>query len=129
MPQKNKKRASDEKRMDAGRFETPIAPVDPEVQEEFREAQHRAGSGSQILKRKLKEHTSTGPELSGGDIDADWEDAENVGDEAAAGANPTPDQSSVDSIGEALGNTQEDEVPLITADEKYSRKHVFRNER
>ncbi len=114
--------------IDAGRFETPIAPVDPEVQEEFREAQHRGGSGAQILKRKLKEHTSTGPELAGGDIDADWEDAESVGDEAACGDNPTPDQSSVDSIGEAIGNIQEDGEPLHITGESHSRKTGFRND-
>jgi hypothetical protein len=119
-----KKNESIEKRraMDAGRFEIPIDPADPEVQEEFRDAQRRAGSGAQVLKRKLREHTSTGPELAGGDIDADWEDAEFVGDEAATGDNPTPDQSVVDSIGEAVGDVQEDGEPLRTADERFSRK-------
>jgi hypothetical protein len=128
MARKKREQKSEETRTDAGRFETPIAPVDPEVQEEFREAQHRAGSGAQILKKKLKEHTSTGPELSGGDIDADWEDAESVGDEAATGDNPTPDQSIVDAIGEAIGDIQKDEEPLITAYEKFSRKNSFRND-
>jgi hypothetical protein len=120
MTQKKGEQKSEERSLDAGRLEMPISPADPEIQEEFREAQHRAGSGSQVLKKKLKEHTSTGPELSGGDIDADWEDAENVGDEAAAGDNPTPDQSIVDLIGEAVGDTQEDGEPLRTADERFS---------
>ncbi len=106
--------------IDAGRLETPVAPADPEILNEFREAQLRGGSGSQMLKRKLRVHTSTGPELSGGDIDADWEDAESVGEEAASGSNPTPDQSIVDLIGEAVGEIQEDGVPLRTADEKHS---------
>jgi hypothetical protein len=128
MTRKIRKQRSADRTIDAGRLETPIAAVDPEVQAEFREAQHRAGSGSQILKRKLREHTSTGPELSGGDIDADWEDAETVGDEAATGDNPTPDQSCVDSIGEAMGNIQEDGEPLHTADEKFPRKFGFRND-
>jgi hypothetical protein len=109
-----------ERAIDAGRLESPITMADPEVEEEFREAQHRAGSGSQVLKRKFREHTSTGPKLSGGDVDADWEDAEYVGDEAAAGDNPTPDQSVVDDIGEALGDEQKDEIPLRTSEEKFS---------
>jgi hypothetical protein len=116
---RNKIKENGTRAVDAGRFEIPIAPIDAEVQEEFREAQHRGGSGSQVLKRKLKEHTSTGPELSGGDIDADWEDAENVGDEAVLGDNPTPDQSIVDLIGEAMGATQKDGKPLQTAEEKF----------
>jgi hypothetical protein len=120
MTQKKGERKSQERSLDAGRLETPIVSADPEIQEEFREAQHRGGSGAQVLKKKLREHTSTGPELSGGDIDADWEDAENVGDEAASGDNPTPDQSIVDLIGEAVGDTQEDGKPLRTAAEKFS---------
>jgi hypothetical protein len=125
----NKKREQKKERaIDAGRLGSPIFKADPEVQEEFRAAQYRAGSGSQVLKRKLREHTSTGPELSGGDIDADWEDAEFVGDEAVSGDNPTPDQSVVDLIGEAVGETQKDGVPLRTADEKFeSRKRGSRN--
>ena len=46
--------------------------VDPEVKKEFDDAQQRAGSGEKLLQRKFKEHRS-GPLLSGGDIDADWE--------------------------------------------------------
>jgi hypothetical protein len=110
-----------DKALDAGRLETPIEAADPEVQEEFRDAQRKAGSGSQVLRRKFREHTSTGPKLAGGDIDADWEDAEYVGDEAASGDNPTPDQSVVDDIGEAVGKEQKDEIPLRTS-ENFQRK-------
>jgi hypothetical protein len=120
----NKRNEQNEERaLDAGRMETPIESADPEVQEEFRDAQRRAGSGSQVLRRKFREHTSTGPELSGGDIDADWEDAEYVGDEAASGDNPTPDQSVVDEIGEAVGKKQRDEIPLRTSERSPSRKN------
>ncbi len=119
----NDERAN-ERVVDAGRAESPINVVDPEVQEEFEDAQRRAGSGPRLLEKKLKEHTSTGPDLAGGDIDADWEDASDVGEEAAGGGNPTPDQSVVQDIGEALGNTQEDEKPLRTADQKYARKRL-----
>ena len=38
-----------------------------------------------------------------GDVDAKWEDAYAVGDEAPGGDNPTPDQDRVDDIGKALG--------------------------
>ena len=50
----------------------------------------------------------TSPVMTGGDVDADWEDAYSVGDEAPGGDNPTPDQDVVDEIGEALGVNYED---------------------
>lgn len=57
--------------------------------------------------RELHEHAhrgaGSGPVLSGGDIDARWDQAEAGGEETAAGSAPTPDQSLVDDIGEAWG--------------------------
>jgi hypothetical protein len=50
--------------------------------------------------------------MTGGDVDADWEDAYSVGDEAPGGDNPTPDQDRVDDIGKALGVTYEDNEEL-----------------
>src|SRR5690606_4625757 len=60
----------------------------------------------------LAEHTETGPELTGGDIDASWEDAYSVGDNAPGGDNPTPDQDIVEQIGRSLGVTYEDREEL-----------------
>ncbi len=45
----------------------------------------------------------SGPVLSGGDIDARWDQAETSGEETAAGSAPTPDQNIVEDIGEAWG--------------------------
>ena len=56
------------------------------------------------------------PALTGGDVDADWEDAYAVGDEAPGGDNPTPDQDIVDEIGAALGVTYQDDEELKAAD-------------
>ncbi len=57
--------------------------------------------------RELHEHShrdaACGPALSGGDIDARWDQAESAGEETACGSVPTPDQSIVDDIGEAVG--------------------------
>ena len=50
--------------------------------------------------------------LTGGDVDADWEDAYAVGDEAPGGDNPTPDQDRVDDIGKALGVEYQDNEEL-----------------
>jgi hypothetical protein len=45
----------------------------------------------------------TGPELTGGDPDADWKRAASAGEESPGGTVSTPDQNVVDDIGEALG--------------------------
>lgn len=96
--------------IDAGDAETEQYQPDEEVTEEFAEAQ-RLASGGEQLKRELREHHSRTPELSGGDIDADWAGAD-VGDETVGGSSPTPDQDIVEELGEAVGLTYEDNEPL-----------------
>jgi hypothetical protein len=75
-----------------------------------------ARSGRAALGRARREHTETSPAMTGGDVDADWEDAYAVGDEAPGGDNPTPDQDRVDDIGAALGITYQDNEELKAAD-------------
>lgn len=69
-------------------------------------------TGRAELKERLSKNTSASPALTAGDIDADWESAETVGDEAPGGDNPTPDQDVVDEIGRALGVEYEDDEEL-----------------
>lgn len=57
------------------------------------------------LANRLEENTSTDPRLSGGDVDARWEDAESGGDETVGGSTAVPGQNDVDDIGRALGVT------------------------
>ena len=71
-----------------------------------------ARSGRRELSEKFHEHTETSPAITGGDIDADWESAYSVGDEAPGGDNPTPDQDIVDDIGRAIGVQYEDNEEL-----------------
>ena len=49
-------------------------------------------------------------------MDADWEHAD-IGTETPGGDNPTPDQSVVEEIGEAVGRTLSDLEPLHTSAE------------
>src|SRR5512140_33979 len=49
-----------------------------------------ARSGRAELLERVRAHHETAPELTAGDIDADWESAYSVGDEAPGGDNPTP---------------------------------------
>jgi hypothetical protein len=82
--------------------------------------ERRSASAASTGRRKMQdareEHTETSPALTGGDVDADWEDAYAVGDEAPGGDNPTPDQDRVDDIGKALGVQYDDNEELKGAD-------------
>lgn len=100
--------------VDAGRAESEEFQADDEVVREFADVQRYAAGGEQ-LDRELKEHHSRSPKLSGGDVDAAWDSAD-VGDETVGGSSPTPDQSVVEELGEAIGLTYEDNEPLHTAD-------------
>ena len=75
-----------------------------------------ARSGRQKLQDAQDEHNETSPVMTGGDVDADWEDAYAVGDEAPGGDNPTPDQDRVDDIGKALGVDYQDNEELKASD-------------
>jgi hypothetical protein len=73
-------------------------------------------TGRREMKERRDELTQTSPALTGGDVDADWESAYSVGDEAPGGDNPTPDQDIVDDIGRAVGVEYEDNEELKGAD-------------
>lgn len=74
-------------------------------------------TGREELKERLTEHTEASPTLTAGDIDARWEEAYAVGDEAPGGDNPTPDQDRVDDIGKALGIQYRPDEELQGGDE------------
>jgi hypothetical protein len=78
-------------------------------------------TGRRQLKDRYDEHTETSPALTGGDVDADWESAYSVGDEAPGGDNPTPDQDIVDDIGRAVGVEYQDNEEL-KGEEKISKR-------
>lgn len=62
--------------------------------------------------------------LTGGDVDADAENAYFSGDEAPGGDNLTPDQDIVDDIGRALGVEYQDNEELRASDKVTERdKH------
>jgi hypothetical protein len=75
-----------------------------------------AASGRRKMQHSIADHNETSPAMTGGDVDADWEDAYAVGDEAPGGDNPTPDQDRVDDIGKALGVTYDDNEELKASD-------------
>ena len=85
---------------------------DEDIKEDFEERQKLASGGRQKLEEKLNEHHSLNPNLSGGDVDAAWEDSTVAGEESVGGSAPTPDQDNVDDLGKAAGINYQDEEPL-----------------
>lgn len=69
------------------------------------------------LLREVLEHHESGPAVSAGDLDADWQRAQSSGEEAAGGSVSTPDQDRVDEIGHALGVEQPSAAPLRSSEE------------
>src|SRR5437762_3256645 len=75
-----------------------------------------ARTGRAELEHSLHEHPGMTPALTGGDVDANWEQAYFSGDEAPGGDNPTPDQDVVEEIGRSLGVEYQDNEELKAVD-------------
>jgi hypothetical protein len=84
---------------------------DAEAREEREETEHRA---------ELK--------LTGGDLDADWQRAGDVGEEAVGGTVATPDQDDVDEIGKALGVSRSPDEEVRTSAEILEKRDRHRAE-
>jgi hypothetical protein len=83
-----------------------------------------ARSGRAEMADNLRKHGSISPGITGGDVDADFENAYFSGDEAPGGDNPTPDMDVVDDIGKALGVQYNDNEELKASDKVSERdKH------
>ena len=81
-------------------------------------------AGSRKLAGRLRENTDTSPILSGGDIDARWDEADSAGDEAVAGSIATPEQNDTDDLGRAVGVTYSDDEELKVGEKERDRdKH------
>ncbi len=88
----------------------------PEIQELMEAEIHDAPRASSELRQRLKDHHSSSPKDSGGDIDASWEEVNSSGSETVFGHNPTPDQSDVEDNAHAVGINFEDNEPLEFTD-------------
>jgi len=83
-----------------------------------------ARSGRAELADTKSAQRNMSPEIAGGDVDVDLEDAYFTGEESPGGDNPTPDQDIVDDIGKALGVEYADNEPLKGSDKVVERdKH------
>lgn len=88
------------------------APPDQAIKEFMDDEIAHAPQAPDELRERLREHHSTSPADSGGDIDAEWESANDDGAEAFGGHNPTPDQSDVEENAHAYGVDFQDNEPL-----------------
>ena len=89
---------------------------------------NRRGSAARTGRDEMAEdradHANMTPSITGGDVDANVEDAYFTGDEAPGGDNSTPDQDIVDDIGRALGVEYQDNEELRASDKVADRdKH------
>jgi hypothetical protein len=66
---------------------------------------------------EMRAHEAPSSRLSGGDVDADAQNAWSAGDEAVGGSTATPDQDVVDELGEALGVPQAPDAEVRTSAE------------
>src|SRR5688572_27926403 len=85
---------------------------DEDIEADFAERQRLAVGGRDVLLEELDEHNSLSPKLTGGDLDASWQTANQAGEETVGGSVSTPDQDIVEELGEAAGLTYRDSEPL-----------------
>ena len=85
---------------------------DEDVEADFAERQRLAVGGRDGLLEELDEHHSLSPEITGGDLDASWQTANQAGEETVGGSAPTPDQDIVEELGQAAGLVYKDDEPL-----------------
>src|SRR5688572_24759876 len=76
---------------------------DEDIEADFAERQRLGNSGRDVLLEELEEHNSLSPEITGGDLDASWQTANQAGEETVGGSVSTPDQDRVDDLGQAAG--------------------------
>ena len=101
-----------------------IVPTPPSSLNMERHGSAARSGRAEMTDNQRKRGRSMSPEVTGGDVDADFEDAYFSGDEAPGGDNPTPDQEVVDDIGRALGVEYNDNEELKSADKLSKRdKH------
>jgi len=72
--------------------------------------------GGSSIRAERQEYTETSPELTGGDVDAYWQDADAVGDEAVGGSTSTPDKNVTEELEAAVGLEMADSEFLHTND-------------
>jgi hypothetical protein len=87
---------------------------------------NQAEVGARRMEHERAEYHSVSPELTAGDLDADWQEAEDIGDETPGGHVATPDQDNVDEIARAVGMELQDNQELHTHEEIFAKRDQHR---
>lgn len=85
-----------------------------------------AEAGRKLVEREFEKYHSVSPELTAGDVDARWQEAEDSGSETPGGHVATPDQNNVDEIGRAVGIEFQDTQELNAPEEILSKRDRHR---
>ena len=78
--------------------------------------------GRRLVEREFEKYHSVSSELTAGDVDARWQEAEDSGAVSPGGHVATPDQDNVDEIGRAVGMEFQDNQELSAPEEILSRR-------
>ncbi|MBW4521944.1 MAG: hypothetical protein KME16_19870 [Scytolyngbya sp. HA4215-MV1] len=70
--------------------------------------------GGRTMRDRQQQYHEATPDLTGGDIDANYEQANAEGDESVGGTVATPDMDIVDDLGKAVGLEMDDRAFLMT---------------
>jgi hypothetical protein len=100
----------------ARRYEPPAPGSEAMIKDDLAEI------GRRLVEREFEKYHSVGPELTAGDVDARWQEAEDSGAETPGGHVTTPDQDNVDEIGRAVGMEFQDNQELCAPEEVLSRR-------
>jgi hypothetical protein len=85
--------------------------TDPETDNFISEEIASVPRAPEELEQRFENSRQT-PVTSGGDVDAEWEEADDDGAESFGGHNPTPDQSDTEANAAAMGFNYEDNQEL-----------------
>ncbi|MCX7595910.1 MAG: DUF6335 family protein [Fischerella sp.] len=78
-------------------------------------------TGMERILKRWKNPLAAGGDVTGGDPDDDWYQAEVVGEEAVGGENPTPDQNVTEDLLHSMGITSVEGRPVDTLRDFYQR--------
>ncbi|HET7706276.1 MAG TPA: DUF6335 family protein [Thermoanaerobaculia bacterium] len=78
-------------------------------------------AGSARLADRIREDGAADPVITGGDLDANWANAQFSGDDAAVSSTPAPAAGTVDDIGAAMGVTYQDSEELRVGEKERDR--------
>ena len=78
-------------------------------------------AGSARLAERIREDGAADPVVTGGDLDANWANAQFSGDDAVISSAPAPAQGAVDDLGKAMGVTYQDNEELRVGEKERDR--------